>query len=162
MTIQVANFMSIASPIQLLGTSMNYTFSFVCCSSSHLRLFIFSEKVNDHVMGKSLSAAALFQFIADKIVDMDLLGTGDGDDDDAGFAVVGMDEMGGDEIDPYAIKEGVNTLSDFGSFIVLVLVSVLYFGLVSNFVFVFWFSFSFGFVFSFSISFVFRFSLGFR
>lgn len=66
-----------------------------------------SEKVNDHVMGKTLSAAALFQFIADKIVEMDLLGTGDDDGGDDGFAVVeGMDD-GAEEIDPYAIKEGI-------------------------------------------------------
>lgn len=56
-------------------------------------------------MGKTLSAAALFQFIADKIVEMDLLGTGDDDGGDDGFAVVeGMDD-GAEEIDPYAIKE---------------------------------------------------------
>jgi hypothetical protein len=58
-------------------------------------------------MGKNLSAAALFQYIADKIVEMDLLGTGDGgDDEDGGFAVVDGDEPI-EELDPYAIKEGV-------------------------------------------------------
>jgi len=51
---------------------------FVDCQS-HSQL---SEKVNDCVMGKKVSASKLFQMLADNIVSMDLLGMGGGDDDD--------------------------------------------------------------------------------
>jgi hypothetical protein len=56
-------------------------------------------------MGKTISATALFQFIADKIVEMDLLGTGDGSDDGDDF--VGVADMEENDVDPYAIKEGL-------------------------------------------------------
>jgi ubiquitin-conjugating enzyme E2 Q len=63
-----------------------------------------SEKVNDHVMGKTISATVLFQFIADKIVEMDLLGTGDGDDGSDDFGCVADADPDAEVIDPYEIK----------------------------------------------------------
>lgn len=53
-------------------------------------------------MGKTISATTLFQFMADKIVEMDLLGTGNDDDgDDFGCVADGEADEG---IDPYEIK----------------------------------------------------------
>jgi len=73
-----------------------------------------SEKVNDHVMGKKISATQLFQFIADKIVEMDLLGTGDndgGDGSDDDF--VGVEDIEQeDTVDPYLKEEKIEKMWD--------------------------------------------------
>jgi len=70
-----------------------------------------SEKVNDYIMGKKVTAAQLFQFIADKIVELDLLGTGDdgdGSDDFVGVADIEQEET----IDPYLKPEVVEKVWD--------------------------------------------------
>jgi len=70
-----------------------------------------SEKVNDHIMGKKISATNLFQYIADKIVEMDLLGTGDDDGGDGSDEFVGVEDVAEQE-DPYVKPEVIEKVWD--------------------------------------------------
>jgi len=70
---------------------------FVDCPN-HSKL---SDKVNDFVMGKTLSAAQVFQKLADIIVDLDLLGMNESDDDN--IRVVG--DVPEDDTDPFEKPE---------------------------------------------------------
>lgn len=83
--------------------SLRFDRQFLVLSNQFIDINCRSEKVNDYCMGKTISATILFQFIADKIVEMDLLGTGNDDDGSDDFGCV-ADGDHDDGIDPYEIK----------------------------------------------------------